>query len=637
MKGIGSKRWMAPSIALAVAAGLGSSALGTVLVNEQWTHLDFSTGGTSPNGNPLWENGDNGWSVTAVGPSSDVFADINPSGGVLSVFQDGGNSASRSVGVKKSFAPTSSGSVKFPWFDILDGESLLRLYDSSGTVQKTIGFGGREDDAYIENSDTSATIWNDVYAHSTTPLYMEVAWDANTDTVTVTEKDAYHPAGRTSASLPMLFNATDIAAIGIESRTYPGFPVGTFGVRATVLQIYNDAYTNDPSKVGTATGPGGIVVNGVVPFGPGEWAKNDSGDWNTASNWGLNSIPDGLDAVATFGQAITSAQTVFTNTAVTAGTLNFNNSSGYLLGGLGSLTLSSSSSALVQVTQGTHKINLPLHVASSSTLNVASGATLLISDPVTVNSGMSVSETGAGTVTYQSTVVLQSNAAITFASSQHLPDLTVGSAATATLALGGGGARVLESDAFPTVAAGGKIDLKDNKMVFRAQDPGAWNGTAYQGPSGLIASGKLTTSMPAASTLLTTLAVATADEAGRAGTTFGQANVSSGDTLVMYTYAGDGNLDGLIDGDDYTAIDAGFSAQLVNPLSVSYHDGDFNYSGKIDADDYWLIDRNYSKQSGAFSVSAPALGPAAVPEPTSLVALGIAAAAGFARRRRCGR
>jgi hypothetical protein len=242
---------------------LSSRLAAVVLVNEQWTSPDYSTGGTSPNGNPLWENGDNGWSVTAVGPSSEVFADINPNGAALGVTAAAANDTSRSITLRKSFTPTSSGSVKFPWFDILDGESLLRLYDSSGTPTKVIGFGGREDDAYIEDSDTSATIWNDVYAHSSTPLYMEVGWNVNTDTVTVFERDAYHSAGRTSASLPMLFDASDIAAIELESRVYPGFPIGTFGVRATVLQIYHDTYTNDPSKVGTATGPGGIVVDGT--------------------------------------------------------------------------------------------------------------------------------------------------------------------------------------------------------------------------------------------------------------------------------------------------------------------------------------------------------------------------------------
>jgi hypothetical protein len=110
------------------------------------------------------------------------------------------------------------------------------------------------------------------------------------------------------------------------------------------------------------------------------------------------------------------------------------------------------------------------------------------------------------------------------------------------------------------------------------------------------------TSMPAATTGLTTLAVAVAGEVGK--TTFGGVSVASSDVLVMYTYDGDANLDGEIDGDDYVRIDAGFSASLSD-----YASGDFDYSGNIDADDYFVIDRNFSRQGVAFS------GATAVPEP----------------------
>ena len=55
----------------------------------------------------------------------------------------------------------------------------------------------------------------------------------------------------------------------------------------------------------------------------------------------------------------------------------------------------------------------------------------------------------------------------------------------------------------------------------------------------------------------------------------------------MYTYCGDANLDGLINGDDYFRIDNGFFAHLSG-----FSNGDFNYDGVINADDYFLIDRN---------------------------------------------
>ena len=98
----------------------------------------------------------------------------------------------------------------------------------------------------------------------------------------------------------------------------------------------------------------------------------------------------------------------------------------------------------------------------------------------------------------------------------------------------------------------------------------------------------------------------------------------------MYTYCGDANLDGLINGDDYFRIDGGFSQHLTG-----YENGDFNYDGVINADDYFLIDRNYASQGTSFS-SAAILGDATtVPEPMSLGWFMVAMALTRRRRSKC--
>ena len=90
---------------------------------------------------------------------------------------------------------------------------------------------------------------------------------------------------------------------------------------------------------------------------------------------------------------------------------------------------------------------------------------------------------------------------------------------------------------------------------------------------------------------LTTLGVAKAEDKGHGDTgTFGGQSVSATDVLVMYTYCGDANLDGLINGDDYFRIDNGFLAHLSG-----FSNGDFNYDGVINADDYFRIDRNLAQ------------------------------------------
>jgi hypothetical protein len=64
----------------------------------------------------------------------------------------------------------------------------------------------------------------------------------------------------------------------------------------------------------------------------------------------------------------------------------------------------------------------------------------------------------------------------------------------------------------------------------------------------------------------------------------------AGNVVIRSTYPGDANLDRMINGDDFFAIDSGYASH-----TAGYGSGDFDYNGRIDADDYFLIDSNYSK------------------------------------------
>src|SRR5439155_2375202 len=100
---------------------------------------------------------------------------------------------------------------------------------------------------------------------------------------------------------------------------------------------------------------------------------------------------------------------------------------------------------------------------------------------------------------------------------------------------------------------------------------------------------------------------------------------TGGDTLVMYTYGGDANLDGKINVDDYGRID------FAVPLGISgWSNGDFNYDGKINVDDYGIIDFNVGIQgapfftSGAVAATPGSVGiqsVSSVPEPSGFAIL----------------
>jgi T5SS/PEP-CTERM-associated repeat protein len=196
-----------------------------------------------------------------------------------------------------------------------------------------------------------------------------------------------------------------------------------------------------------------------------------------------------------------------------------------------------------------------------------------------------------------------------------------------------------------TLSITGVVDLYDNKLIVTAGEIGSLDDGVYSGVTGLVQSGRfggswdgngIITSMPDAVLQRTTLAVVSAGEALSLGATqttlWGGQMVSGTDTLVMYTYAGDLNVDGVINADDYAYID--LYSQI--PGASGYTHGDINYDGAINADDYALIDLN-SINAGPPFETRPGVGATvslvAVPEPGfGLVAT--AASLLLARRRR---
>jgi autotransporter-associated beta strand protein len=173
----------------------------------------------------------------------------------------------------------------------------------------------------------------------------------------------------------------------------------------------------------------------------------------------------------------------------------------------------------------------------------------------------------------------------------------------------------------------GRLDVVDNKVIVTGGGSGgvgtatdgvytglsrfiqtAYNAGNWDGPVGIFSS------LPDAAAGLTSIGICTADQTGFAGGTFGGVSVSGSDVLIMYTYAGDVNLDGFISGDDYSAIDF----NIAKPGASGWANGDFNYDGIISGDDYTVIDFNIVAQGAPFptgATSSSSTFAVAVPEP----------------------
>jgi autotransporter-associated beta strand protein len=197
-----------------------------------------------------------------------------------------------------------------------------------------------------------------------------------------------------------------------------------------------------------------------------------------------------------------------------------------------------------------------------------------------------------------------------------------------------------------SIAVGGKLDLGNNDLVVQngslsgitGEVALGYNGGKWNGASGI-------TSSAAAADSSHVHALGVIQNIDANGNTLyggdfpsfdGATQSSSTDILVKFTYYGDANLDGKVDGSDYSLIDSSYATEKSTGQSISgWYNGDFNYDGVVDGSDYALMDNAYNMQGAAITAQVAAqVSGSAVPEPTTLGLLGIGAAGLLGRRRR---
>jgi hypothetical protein len=148
-----------------------------------------------------------------------------------------------------------------------------------------------------------------------------------------------------------------------------------------------------------------------------------------------------------------------------------------------------------------------------------------------------------------------------------------------------------------------RLDLADNDMVDHDGTLSAVTGLVASGYDlgGSYWTGDGIASSNAAAGAVFALGVAQVAAPG----TVDAEPVSAADVEVKYTYYGDANLDGKVDGSDYSLIDAGYAADEAGPGTAGgWADGDFNYDGVVDGSDYALIDNAFNNQGAALATNS---------------------------------
>jgi hypothetical protein len=405
-------------------------------------------------------------------------------------------------------------------------------------------------------------------------------------------------------------DASWVAGNSAVDQSFVSPPVNTFtqysvtanapaGTKSVVVSFDYHAANGTSGANISAFADDGDLEGAGNPQNIPTWSPDSSGDWNSTGNWSIFSVPNGIGVEADFMGAITQNRNIYTDIPVTVGTLNFNNANKYVIDGAGSLTLQTASgNAQVIVQQGTQEINVPLTLASNTTFNVASGANLVIADPISINSGLSLTQTGTGTVTYESTITAGSSSMIAFGNSSTANSLTLLSGSKAILS---GTGTVLTLQQGLNLASGAKLDVaKDQVDVdYTGASPAATIGselaTAYA--NGTWTGNGITSSAASYA----------------AGTSVGYYDNGS-IVKVEFTWIGDLNCDGVINATDKA---------MMGTAGTGWQHGDLNYDGKVNADDYALFAYG-AAMAGSKNISM-------VPEPG---AFGCVLAAGLLTRRR---
>jgi autotransporter-associated beta strand protein len=376
---------------------------------------------------------------------------------------------------------------------------------------------------------------------------------------------------------------------------------------------------------------------------PPTWKNANGGAWTTAGNWTLPTgtvVPNAVGAIADFRTAIGAAQNVTFSGTITVGQIDFDNPSSYSLipsNGSSQLHLNvASGNATVNVASGNHNISA-LHLDDPTTFHVIQPASTLTAN-ISSAAGQAITKTGAGTLAVNRLV----SGAVTV--SQGTVKVNSGGTSATTSKVTGG----VSVD----TVANAKLDLTNNDMVVANTAVGAKVGANYTGLTGLIAQAYsfgdwtgpgISSANAGASGGLTTLGIASASQvfgiSGAETAMWSGQTVGPNDTLIAYTYAGDANLDGVIDGGDYGIIDNFVQV----PGASGYANGDFNYDGVIDGGDYGIIDNNVQAQGtplisaavvAAQTSAASSAGVSAVPEPAATSLVAFASVALLQRRRR---
>jgi MYXO-CTERM domain-containing protein len=351
---------------------------------------------------------------------------------------------------------------------------------------------------------------------------------------------------------------------GYQPAAVSSSPV-TVTPNSTATATLTNAATND--NIATVSGVSqnqglraGAVITGTGPFNQ-TWS---TGGWSLQSGF-------------TNGTTINGSQSAGdSNAYTTTGTIGFTTNAQMINGTYSAtMTVGLENEQDIQGAAPNDLGNITVNVQSTVTSNPSTQSGSYVLNGGTL-SAPATNLTGSFT---------QNGGTATFAKITGSGSLVVNGGTTA-LASGGGASTV----GALTISGSGALDIANNKLYIdygNGSDPistiagyvkTGYNGGTWNGPGGIDTSAPLT---------VNGLKYALGYADGKDGKVSG---LTSGQIEVMYTLAGDANLDGFVNGEDFTILASNFNQNVTG-----WDQGDFNYDGTVNGEDFTLLAANFNQ------------------------------------------
>ncbi|HEY1921284.1 MAG TPA: hypothetical protein VGG44_00850, partial [Tepidisphaeraceae bacterium] len=373
--------------------------------------------------------------------------------------------------------------------------------------------------------------------------------------------------------------------------------------------------------------PAGTTYNLQVPIATANLGALSMNAGATLNVTGI-SFQANTPYAVTFGATPINGNVTFNvaNNGTGAGTLN-----------LGALNDSGVASSIFIGGNGTVGLNAAGNLSAATTASITSGSTLAVNANAALGThGINVSNSGS--------LVVNANQILGTVSG--IGSITVGNGATANTLQFAPNTTGITMSAL-TINGNAALDISNNHLLINFgtnADPSptirqylidGYNGGAWNGAGGIDSSA-----------ITSGYGIGYADGSDNVVT-----NLLPGQIEVAFTLYGDANLDGVVNGEDFTIL-AGNLGKSVN----AWDQGDFNYDNVVSGVDFTLLVSNLGKAANGADITLPAAdfaaidafaaanalslngpvngSPASVPEPAAFALLAINMSALLLRRRR---